>query len=362
MKKTIILLLTIIISFNWKDTMNANESTNNQGLPANPNIGINYKGVSTKEIWLAGGCFWGVEAYMSRILGVADVTVGYANGKTEKPTYEDVCRNNSGHAETVRIQYDPKRVSLNVLLQRFFKIIDPTIKNRQGNDRGSQYRTGIYYKDKTDLEIINQVVKNEQKKYDKVIVTEVLPLTQYYLAEEYHQDYLEKNPGGYCHVDFSSLKESNGIKVDSSEYKKPNAETIKKILTKEQYLVTQTDETERAFSNQFWDKKEPGIYVDIVTGEPLFSSKDKYDSGCGWPSFTKPLDEDVLHFKTDTKFGMIRKEVRSRVGNSHLGHVFDDGPVDKGGLRFCINSASLKFIPLSLMEKSGYGKFIPLIK
>jgi len=358
----ILLSLLIQISCSGKVKMNIFESLSANPIPKNPNIGIDYKGVKLDEVWLAGGCFWGVEAYMARIPGVADVTVGYANGKTENPTYEDVCRRNSGHAETVHILYDPKRVSLNVLLERFFKIINPTSLNKQGNDVGSQYRSGIYYKNKKDLEIIKEAIQKEQKNHTKPIVTEVLPLTHYYLAEEYHQDYLEKNPDGYCHVDFSSLKEEPKIKVDPFQYKKPDHNTLQKILTEEQYLVTQKDETERAFSNRYWDNKEPGLYVDIATGEPLFSSKDKFDSGCGWPSYTKPIDSDVVKYKQDTKFGMIRTEVRSRVGNSHLGHVFEDGPRDKGGLRFCINSASIRFIPLKEMEKAGYGKFIPMVK
>ena len=336
---------------------------NDQGkLPKNPNEGVDYKNKDLKEVYLAGGCFWGVEAYMARIYGVADVTVGYANGKVVNPSYELVCSGTTGAAETVHVTYDPERISLKAVLEHFFRIIDPTTSNRQGNDVGSQYRSGVFYKDASEVKVIEEVVKNEQKKYDKKIVTEIVPFTSYYLAEEYHQDYLEKNPGGYCHVDFSSLKDENTIKVDPTLYKKPDDATLRKILTPEQYTVTQSSGTERAFSNQYWDNHEAGIYVDVATGEPMFTSADKFDSGCGWPSFSKAIVPEVVTYKTDTTFGLERTEVRSRVGNSHLGHVFKDGPKDKGGLRFCINSSSIKFIPLKDMEKENYGVFVPLVK
>ncbi len=344
------------------DTMK-DSMVENSRFPHNPNIGINYEDTELKEIWLAGGCFWGVEAYMARIFGVADVTVGYANGTTDNPSYQDVSYRNTGHAETVHVKYDPKRVDLEILLDYFLKIIDPTSVNKQGNDIGSQYRTGIYYKNTEDMKVIEKVIEKEQMKYKKPIATEVLPLDGYFLAEEYHQDYLEKNPDGYCHVDFSPLEEQMiSIKVDPNLYSKPDDETLKMTLTEAQYAVTQMNNTERAFSNEYWDNHESGLYVDVVTGEPLFSSADKYDSGCGWPSFTKPIDPDVIEEHRDTSFGMTRVEVRSRVGDSHLGHVFEDGPVDKGGLRYCINSASIKFIPLDDMEEEGYEIFIPLVK
>ncbi len=335
---------------------------NHKSLPENPNLGIDYTGRTVKEIWLAGGCFWGVEAFMSRIYGVADTDVGYANGATENPTYYDVCHKNTGHTETVYIKYDPLRIELKTLLGQFFKIIDPTTVNRQGNDTGSQYRTGIYYTDTGDLDAIRFVMQEEQKKYKKRLALEVLPLKGYYPAEEYHQDYLEKNPGGYCHVDFSSLAEPRGIKVKQDPYKKPADAVLKSQLSDEQYAVTQQNKTERPFSNEYWNHHERGIYVDITTGEPLFSSTDKFDSGCGWPSFTRPIDPDVVRSKADGSFGMARTEIRSRAGDAHLGHVFEDGPPDQGGLRYCINSASLRFIPLDSMDAEGYGEFKPLVE
>ncbi len=298
---------------------------------------------------------------MSRIPGVAETTVGYANGRTERPTYEEVCHKNTGHAETVHVVYDPQRVGLEGLLGHFFKIIDPTVRNRQGHDIGSQYRTGIYYRDASDRDTINGYVAKEQLKYNQKIVTEVLPLAGFWPAEEYHQDYLEKNPGGYCHVDLSCFSKEAPPAVKPELYHKPEERELGKMLTDEQYRVTQSGATERPFSNEFWDNREPGLYVDVVTGEPLFSSKDKFDSGCGWPSFTGPVDPSVVNYKEDRSHGMVRKEVRSRVGQSHLGHVFDDGPPGRGGLRYCINSASLRFIPLSEMEREGYGEFISLV-
>ena len=327
-------------------------------LPDNPNKGIEFKKEKLHDIWLAGGCFWGTEAYFARIYGVAETSVGYANGNTENPTYHDIPK--TGHAETVYIRYDAERVSLKTLLEYFFKIIDPTLMNRQGNDRGKQYRTGIYYSDKSDIPIIQEVISNEQTKYKKPIVTEVTELVHYYPAEEYHQKYLEKNPNGYCHVDFSSLSEQQNSSQVS--YQKPTQEELKKSLTPLQYSVTQESDTEMPFDNEYWNDHRKGLYVDITTGEPLFVSSDKFDSGCGWPSFTKPIEEDVIKEKKDFSLLRMRTEVRSRAGDAHLGHVFKDGPKDRGGLRYCINSAALRFVPYEEMEKEGYGDIMDLVE
>lgn len=311
-----------------------------------------------KEIYYAGGCFWGVESYFSQIPGVYDVTVGYANGTTENPTYEEVCRHNTGHAETIHVIYDPDAVSLQTLTEHFFKIIDPLTLNRQGNDVGSQYRTGIYYKDESDVETLQNVMNTEQEKYDSPIVVELLPLTCYYPAEEYHQDYLVKNPKGYCHIDFSGLaefKENSSVMIDPGAYSKPSDGELRERLTEQQYSVTQRGDTERAFTGEYDHLFEKGLYVDLVTGEPLFLSTDKYDSGCGWPSFSQPIAPAVIVEYNDTSHGMVRTEVRSRVGDTHLGHVFHDGPARLGGLRYCINSASLRFVPFEDMEAEGYG-------
>ena len=270
---------------------------------------------------------------------------------------------NTGHAETVHVTYDSSVISLTEILKYYFRVVDPTSLNKQGNDVGSQYRTGIYYIDEVDRQVIEYAMEAEAKKYDKELVVELEPLDGYYLAEEYHQDYLQKNPNGYCHIsldyayvplDKPELK-TEGIMIDESKYPKPSDEELKERLTPLQYDVTQSGHTERAFSNEYFDNHAEGIYVDVVTGEPLFSSADKYDSGCGWPSFTKPIIPEVVEEFKDTSYNMIRTEVKSRAGDSHLGHVFEDGPKDAGGLRYCINSASIRFISIEDMEAEGYG-------
>jgi peptide methionine sulfoxide reductase msrA/msrB len=314
------------------------------------------------EIWLAGGCFWGIEAFFSRIYGVVETSAGFANGKTEEPTYKEVCSGTTGHAEAVYIQYDSKKVSLVKLLMYLFKVIDPTLKDRQGNDVGTQYRTGIYYNNEKDKEIILNFIAEKQKEYKNPIATEGLPLSNYFKAEDYHQDYLEKNPNGYCHIDLTIANELAKPKVDASKYIKPDDDTLKKLLSEEQYNVTQKSDTERPFTSPEDKNTRPGLYVDIATGEPLFSSKDKYDAGCGWPSFTKPIDAETVKYYTDLKLGRSRTEVKSRVGGSHLGHVFEDGPLKDGGLRYCINGAAIRFIPLEKMEQEGYGEFVALVK
>ena len=337
------------------------ESETASGLPQNPNKGVDYSKSSLRDIYFAGGCFWGMEAYMSRIYGVYDVTSGYANGVGENPSYDDVVKGDRGFAETVHVQYDPKRITLEKLVHDFFKVIDPTSVNKQGNDVGIQYRTGIYYTHPEDLEVINNVVDGEKAKYEKDLATEVKSLTNFYLAEEYHQDYLEKNPYGYCHIDLNVVLKDQEIVINPAEYPRPTNEELKKRLTDEQYRVAVLNDTEHAFSNEYWNNYDEGIYVDVTTGEPLFSSSDKYDSGCGWPSFTKPIIPEVVTYDKDNSFGMVRTEVRSRAGNIHLGHVFDDGPNDRGGKRYCINSASIRFVPLADMQKEGYEYLISVV-
>ena len=311
-----------------------------------------------KEIYVAGGCFWGTEHYLKQIHGVTATEVGYANGIIKNPTYEEVCTDRTEFAEAVRITYDPKVISLKFLLELYFKSIDPTSVNQQGNDRGTQYRTGVYYTDPADLPVIKQVFAEEEKATKGRLAVEMEPLKNFYKAEDYHQDYLQKHPNGYCHID---VNQASYPVIDASRYPKPSDEEIKKKLSPEEYAVTQENDTERAFSNRYWDKFEAGIYVDVVTGEPLFSSKDKFDSGCGWPSFSRPISPDVATYKEDKSFNMTRTEVRSRVGNSHLGHVFTDGPKEKGGLRYCINSLSIKFIPKAEMVEKGYGYLLDYV-
>jgi peptide methionine sulfoxide reductase msrA/msrB len=332
------------------DDINKEEGSKNKPFMIIPD----YKNSRYKEIYLAGGCFWGVQAYIDRIIGVEYTNVGYANGNSEKTEYYSL--KETGHAETVYVVYDPEKITLEELLGYFYGIIDPTILNKQGNDIGGQYRSGIYYVDEEDREIIESVTASEEARLGKEIVTEIEPLKNYVLAEDYHQNYLDKNPGGYCHIDLNNIP-TEKPRVNLEDYPKPSLEEIKGKLTDKQFSITQENFTEYAFDNKYWDNKEAGLYVDIVTGEPLFLSINKYDSGSGWPSFTRPIQLDVIVYNKDESLGMERIEVRSRSGDSHLGHLFYDGPVEEGGLRYCINSGALDFIPLDELEERGYGKF-----
>ncbi|MDO5823284.1 peptide-methionine (S)-S-oxide reductase MsrA [Methanobrevibacter sp.] len=277
-------------------------------------------------IYLAGGCFWGVEAFISRLKGVNQTEVGYANGNDLTPTYEKVCSGKTGHAETVKVTYNPEIISLEEILENFYKIIDPYSKNRQGPDVGTQYRSGIYWQENSQKETVLNFLKEKQKDAAKEIAIEASPIKCFYTAENYHQKYLEKNPNGYCHVDLNL--------IDDEEFDH---------LTKEEYEITQLGMTEPPFSGKYDDFFEDGVYVDVVNGEVLFSSEDKFDSGCGWPAFSKPVSDDVIIKNRDFSHGATRIEVRSAKSNSHLGHLFYDGP--GGSPRFCINSAALKFIP-----------------
>lgn len=308
------------------------------------------------EIYLAGGCFWGLEEYFSRISGVLQTSVGYANGQVETTNYQLI--KETDHAETVQVVYDEKAVSLREILLYYFRVIDPLSVNQQGNDRGRQYRTGIYYLDEADIPTINTVVREQELLIGRKIAVEVEKLRHYILAEDYHQDYLKKNPGGYCHID---VRDAEKPLIDAANYEKPSQADLRENLSEESYRVTQEAATEAPFSNAYDQTFEEGIYVDITTGEPLFFAKDKFASGCGWPSFSRPISKELIHYYQDLSHGMERIEVRSRSGNAHLGHVFTDGPQELGGLRYCINSASLRFIAKDEMEESGYGYLLPYL-
>ena len=308
------------------------------------------------EIYLAGGCFWGLEEYFSRISGVLQTSVGYANGQVETTNYQLI--KETDHAETVQVVYDEKAVSLREILLYYFRVIDPLSVNQQGNDRGRQYRTGIYYLEEADLPTINTVVREQELLIGRKIAVEVEKLRHYILAEDYHQDYLKKNPGGYCHID---VRDAEKPLIDAANYEKPSQAVLREQLSEESYRVTQEAATEAPFSNAYDQTFEEGIYVDITTAEPLFFAKDKFASGCGWPSFSRPISKELIHYYQDLSHGMERIEVRSRSGNAHLGHVFTDGPQELGGLRYCINSASLRFIAKDEMEEAGYGYLLPYL-
>lgn len=321
-----------------------------------------YMDTTENVIYLAGGCFWGMEQLMQSIPGVIDAQSGYANGTCEEDAdYQTVCKGNTGFRETIRVEYDPEQVSLDALLLAYFYVIDPTVENRQGNDVGSQYQTGVYYTNESVKETVERIAEIERGRREKFFV-EIGPLKNYYPAEEYHQDYLEKNPNGYCHIPKAEMELFSRLRIDPGDYQKPAAESIRDKLTEEQYRVTQENGTERPFSNEFWDQLEKGIYVDIVTGEPLFSSTDKFESGCGWPAFTKPIEEPAVVELEDLSHGMRRTEVRSRAGDSHLGHLFTGDPESPNGVRYCINSTSLRFVPYAKMKAEGYGYLLYLFE
>ncbi|MRH42473.1 peptide-methionine (R)-S-oxide reductase MsrB [Aquibacillus halophilus] len=309
----------------------------------------------------AGGCFWCMVEPFDQRPGIHEVISGYTGGTTVNPTYEEVCSNTTGHVEAVQITFDPTIFSYEKLLEVFWKQIDPTDPGGQFNDRGESYQTAIFYHNDKQKNLAEQSKSKleESNKFNKPIVTSILPASTFYPAEEKHQNYYQKQSFHYRLYKKGSGRE-DFIKNQWSEKKDRNE--LKNRLTPIQYKVTQENGTETPFQNEYWDYEQDGIYVDIVSGEPLFSSEDKYDAGCGWPSFTKPIDKHYLSENTDFTHGMSRTEVRSTEGDSHLGHVFEDGPTDQGGLRYCMNSAAMRFIPLEKMEEEGYGQLLYLFK
>ncbi|NLW16023.1 MAG: peptide-methionine (R)-S-oxide reductase MsrB [Erysipelothrix sp.] len=317
-----------------------------------------YEDTKYESIYLGGGCFWGTEAYMKRLEGVVFTSVGYANGNIDNPSYELVCTGQTGSVEAVYVVFDPNIISLPFILDAYYQSVNPTMLNQQGNDVGTQYRTGIYYTDEKQIDVIKKSLEALQTHYDKKVVIEVEAIKSYYVAETYHQDYLAKNPNGYCHIPQSLMRYAEQYRM----YKKRDIDDLKLHLDPISFEVTQNDATERPYSSEYDAKFDKGIYVDITSGEPLFSSTDKYDAGCGWPSFTKPIVAPSIKMLEDRSHGMRRVEVRSHIGDAHLGHVFEDGPKDKGGLRYCINGASLKFIPYDKMDTEGYGYLKDLFK
>lgn len=309
----------------------------------------------------AGGCFWCMVEPFDTRPGVESVISGYTGGDKPNPTYEEVCSNTTGHVEAVQITFQPEIMSYEELVNTFWQQIDPTDPGGQFNDRGESYQTAIFYHNEKQKEIAEKSKQalEESGKFNKPIVTKILPAKPFYPAEEYHQDYYKKQPYRYRLYKKGSGREDF---IDKTWKPEIDKEELKKKLTPMQYHVTQENGTEPPFQNEYWDNTREGIYVDIITGNVLFSSKDQYDAGCGWPSFTKPVDPYRLTSKLDTSHAMIRTEIRSRESDAHLGHVFEDGPKDKGGLRYCINSAAMRFIPKEEMKEQGYEDYLYLFE